>query len=975
MNFFNGGDLLTLGIVLAVLLLFRYLDKGSRSVNLARAYGKELKDEIKKEFTAFTDDKTAALRDYGVILDGDFRRAEALKQNIEAEIKNLDKNFVTVNELNTRIQKYESALRELDSWTEKVEENLRHIGSESAYVELVAEKIDVSNDRLNEIDKTIDAVQNRINTETEQSVKEYSGSILQSIQTTITNLKNTVEEIGYSVAEHRETIEQAEAARKQNLEKDMATINNALQKVLSAAAKHSNELESGLLNELNQNAEKRSAELRQFLAEKVEATGRFVDEQIELVSKNIRSATDVWKNENERIFEEQQKYKTEWRQSVSELDALALDQRNLWEKVMNDSDAAIEQYRRVQQAQMDTLANMADDADSLDVELRKHLEDVKNEIKSDFEAFEADLNKNREAALENFSSSIETIQGKVSSLEKEIGGLKNEAYERVSDNLRAFEELVEANLAKRAENINDQMNEWRSGLSKRFDELHETAETECRRIEHECGETLQQKKNQLNANFDEEIKHIKDAFDDLGKSIGIQTERYEKSIKSLETQLQSSLEDARKTVDATLKTEISRFEIQNSERLKKHERETEEAVIGTAANIEDRLNEIASTVTGSCGEVEAYKTACAEHLSELDAAMETMRMRAKELSAENEDRLTSVRTKIEEAEFQVMNQRTEMINAAAEKIRALENGINEADKRISDFFSKTELIDKTIAIKKDVENRIEDLNADMEKLNLRGIEISELKSQFEKIKRMEEYLANRMTQFDMEQRRIERMEINFNRLLQTSQSVEERLKHITNADDMLQEAQIKIRKLDDSMTAAEEKYQRIEKKNQILEATNDGIEKNLKSLQESETVTQKLNGDIQRITVSLEDIRSSIGTLANENTKAQDTVEKLSELDQTISDIDARMQNLQKARVWLAELETRLDEKYREVKQQIKLTEKIINTNRTDNESLSPEIRDDVIRLKKQGWTVDNIVGTLRLSRAAVELILETATK
>ena len=233
MNFFNGGDLLTLGIVVAALLLFRFLDKGSRNIRLARAYGKELKDEIKKEFTVLTDEKAAALRDYSVILYGDFKRAEALKQNVEAEIKNLDKNLATVNELNTRIQKYESALRELDSWTEKVEENLRYIGSESAYVELVAEKVDASNDKLNEIDKTIDSIQNRIKTETEQSVKETSGAVLQSIQVTVTNLKNTVEEIERCVAEHREAIERAEASRAQNLEKDMDTINSALQKVLS----------------------------------------------------------------------------------------------------------------------------------------------------------------------------------------------------------------------------------------------------------------------------------------------------------------------------------------------------------------------------------------------------------------------------------------------------------------------------------------------------------------------------------------------------------------------------------------------------------------------------------------------------------------------------------------------------------------------------------------------------------------------
>jgi chromosome segregation ATPase len=266
----------------------------------------------------------------------------------------------------------------------------------------------------------------------------------------------------------------------------------------------------------------------------------------------------------------------------------------------------------------------------------------------------------------------------------------------------------------------------------------------------------------------------------------------------------------------------------------------------------------------------------------------------------------------------------------------------------------------------------------MEKLSLRGAEMFELKNQFEKLRRMEEGLNNRMTQFAIEQQRIERMETNFNRLLQTSQSVEERLRHITGTDDMLQEAQIKLRKLGDLMAETEERYQRIEKKKQTLDEATDGIEKNFRLLQESEAAAQKLNGDIERVSIGLEDMRFAIETLAKENDRARETMEKLSALDQTITDIDGRMQNLQKARVWLADLETRLDEKYREIKQQLKLTDSIIK-NHDDRIQIEKEgslpagIMEDVIRLKKRGWSVDEIAKSLSISRAAVEIIIETA--
>jgi chromosome segregation ATPase len=724
-------------------------------------------------------------------------------------------------------------------------------------------------------------------------------------------------------------------------------------------------------------------DLHRMLIEKITSTKQIVDNKIDEIEKAVQSAKTAWENENAGILDDQQKYKDEWRRSVEDLNTLALDQRDEWQKLLTDNDALIEQYRRTQISQLAALEDMADDTGKLDIELRAHIENVKNEATNNFAAFEAEMKQNYDGAAENLDKSMNSIKNKIDELEKEINGLKSSAYEKVSGNLKEFEELIGDNIEKRTESINGQMIEWRNKLSRRFDELNESIEVECRKIEHECGETLRHKKDELDAHFDEEIKRVKGSFDELGRSISIQTERYEKSIKSLEIQLQNSLEDAKKIVDSTLRTEISRFELQNSERLKKHERGMEEALRAETILIEERLNEITYHTNKSRDEVEAYRTACAEHFSELDASIESVRKRCKELTGESEEKLAAIRLKIDETGADIIHQRAEMLNAASEKIKALEHSISEADNHIADFFSKTELVDKTIAktiaVKKDIENKIEDLDTDMEKLALQSLELSELKNQFEKIKRMEEDLNNKMTQFSIEQQRIERMEINFNRLLQTSQSVEERLKHITGADDMLQEAQIKIRKLGEAMAESEEKYLRIEKKNQILEAANDGIEKNFRSLQESENLTQKLSGDIQRISSGIEDIRHEIEFLAAENEKAHDTVEQLSNLDQTILDIDARIQNVQKARVWLADLETRLDEKYREVRQQLKLTDNIIKKQDgkldIDKESSLPlGTRDDVIRLKKQGWTVDEIVKNMKISRAAVELILETAS-
>jgi hypothetical protein len=80
--------------------------------------------------------------------------------------------------------------------------------------------------------------------------------------------------------------------------------------------------------------------------------------------------------------------------------------------------------------------------------------------------------------------------------------------------------------------------------------------------------------------------------------------------------------------------------------------------------------------------------------------------------------------------------------------------------------------------------------------------------------------------------------------------------------------------------------------------------------------------------------------------------------------------------VWVADLETRMDEKSREMQRQSKLTDDIAKKQSgvvTENEEVyPPKIREDVITLKRKGWNISEIEKSLSISRAAVELILET---
>jgi len=62
---FTIGNLITLGIVLCGLLLFRWVDKNSRSTDRVRKFT----ENCKKEIAAYAEEKSQAVRNFGIDLE------------------------------------------------------------------------------------------------------------------------------------------------------------------------------------------------------------------------------------------------------------------------------------------------------------------------------------------------------------------------------------------------------------------------------------------------------------------------------------------------------------------------------------------------------------------------------------------------------------------------------------------------------------------------------------------------------------------------------------------------------------------------------------------------------------------------------------------------------------------------------------------------------------------------------------------
>jgi chromosome segregation ATPase len=1016
MSFFSPGNLLTLGIVALALILFRQLDRNNRTLEKMRKYGERLKDEL-NEFVAR---KEAAVRDYGVELDVHQKQAKELMNRIRISDESLAAKAEAVANLNEKISSYDSTLGELVRMTLRVQENLDRIQGESSFVEGVGRRVAEAKEKLAAVEKGLGDFELRLERENAASLERVSASMVAALRSTVSDLRSEAEAVERRVEDHREAVDRIEKDRAANLERDKAAIEKILQEAAERAAARADTLEEAALVKLRDQAMERVQRFQTVVEEKLrvyqESSKAWLTD-IQGVAKNVK---DEWKADHAELEQKQRAFREEWQRDLQELadqiraarelgsdserkaaelegrlrdldsqtsDAVAQMRRRLaqtieeeGQKALEAADARLGEYREAQRLEIERLGALSEDAGKLDGELRRHIGETEERVRRDFARFERDFADTRAGAAAEFAAALESLRGEVSLMDREIARLKEQAYDTVSDKMKIFEEDFSADLFRRREEADLKINKWKDALDGELAELGESFRAERQKLELSLGEDLRRYFADEDARLVSEVEHLKAEVGAFEEGIRDQMARADESLGALKDQLDASMADARDAAEAALKAELSRFSLSFAENLKQQQRELEGEIKKIASQVESRSGEFAALLDESRQTIEEWQAKFSGQMRSLDDSVDEQRRKIRDLAAENEDRLATARSSIENLREEAAAQRNAAFAHADEQAKLLDSAVKDADRRIKEFLAQNKLLDQTEELKSSLERKLEDLRGDLSGLDQRRAEAAELEAKFVRIKRLEEEVDAKMVSFQSEKRRIELMENDFNRLLQTSQSVKEKLAEVTASDDALQAAQVQIRRLADALGDVEERYQRIEKKNQTLEETNAGIDDNFKALQESERAVQKVQEAIRGLLEKQEEVSLSVEKLSAENAKAREAADRIASLDGLLAAVEARMAKLQTVRESLAKAETRFEDINKSLQEQYKLFTALLRNDGPERRLKEPGappigVRENVIKLKQQGWKVEEIAPIVKLSVGEVELILEMGTK
>jgi len=151
---FSPGNLLTLGIVCIILVLYRQFDKNNRSLDKVKRYAEKIRGDLDQ----FVDGKTQEMKNIGIELDVHQKTGREVLKRITQVEESLSSRASDFEKLNQRITEYDTVLDNLHSMTAKVEENLKRIQTESSFVDTVAKRIQEAQKGISNLEKALGGI-------------------------------------------------------------------------------------------------------------------------------------------------------------------------------------------------------------------------------------------------------------------------------------------------------------------------------------------------------------------------------------------------------------------------------------------------------------------------------------------------------------------------------------------------------------------------------------------------------------------------------------------------------------------------------------------------------------------------------------------------------------------------------------------------------------------------------------------------
>jgi chromosome segregation ATPase len=629
---FTTGNLITLGIVLVVLVIYRQLDRDNRSLEKVKKYAERLKDEL----SAYVDKRAEDLQRYGIELDVQQKAAKVALEKVQAVQEALSQRAEAIGGIEKRLGEYDTALSRLMEMTKRVDENLSRLHEEAEFTDQVAAKLDAAEKTMAGIERDLPALRASFAKDSAAALESFKGEMLADVGRRLGEVGALLEK---AKAEANGTIRRAEEGR-QELEREYA-------KAFEKARVEASKLEDVAFDKLREGTEAKAARLKDLMEEKFAQLGALAKEKATETQGMVKAIKAEWKAEADEastsmaksLDEAEARVKAQ-ADSVSKAEAsiaeaaakmqaerdaiearLAAEGAALASKAFDEFGHRLAEYQSEVEARFERLDAAGAELGQLDQALRATMDQTARRVENDFAAFGQALEDRRERFEEGFNAEAGKLRGNMKSLEDELDALKARAYDNVSEKLKVFEDEFFADLKTRSEEIEARLAAWRSDLDKTLSELSAASTAERVAAEKGFAEEHRARIAELQARSQDQLDKLRERIEALQDGIRAQSGMADEALAALKESVLKDAADARGTAQAYVEGEISRFSLESSGRLKNAERELGASLDALSASVAEEEERIRATREAVAQATTGFNDRFAEAVAEAEGRL------------------------------------------------------------------------------------------------------------------------------------------------------------------------------------------------------------------------------------------------------------------------------------------------------------------------------------------------------------------
>ena len=296
------GTIISVVITLALIFVFRQVDKNNRSLERVKKYGDKLRDDL----NVFVKEKTDGIEQSSVELETQKKATiAAIKrlESIEEDIKARSKTLVDVQK---HITSYDTAIRELVQMTERAETNLKNLQTHSTFTDALAKKLENAQQQLNVLTTELPTLKESFQTENKTSMAELQNNVFASFQEQIT----TIEQM-YSTA-------------------------------MDTASEKASKLEESAFEKMKKQAVERAVKFKDQIEERYTDLHEKAKEQVQNTQQLIKDFQTEWKTESSSMLETLNNMENASNEGIRTLEQKT---EELADKALSSMNAQLDSYK------------------------------------------------------------------------------------------------------------------------------------------------------------------------------------------------------------------------------------------------------------------------------------------------------------------------------------------------------------------------------------------------------------------------------------------------------------------------------------------------------------------------------------------------------------------------------------------------------------------------------------------------------